>query len=275
MFDLACPFTPARPIWCAAHPQPTALSWVGDDGEGNPVLHTVLGTSIAAAAALPLPEPGEPVSTPSGRGWFVGWSQTDRADGWLSAWIAATSWSYVTQISRPAVEWDARACVLLKGPLLDAEDVMRLLAATLSAHRETVTRLLRDLAIADPGDPGQWSGDQSSARQLFPARRTIATDADPARTLLPALVPPQHDPGETAIDAAARDANDDRAARALAGVRAYAEQVYWADSGGCLPTILGDFMGDLRHACDALGLSWPQAQRSGAAHYGLELRGEP
>lgn len=275
MFDPACPFTAARSVWCPAHPRPTAVVRVGDDGEGGSVLHTVAGTAIPAARAVPLPEPGELVSTPSGRGWFLGWSEVDRADGWLSAWIAATSWSCLTQISRPAIEWDARQRVLLRGPRLAAEEVVRLLGVTLSAHRDTVTRLLRDLAIPDPCDPGRSAGSQSPASQLFPAHRVIAAETDPAQSFLRDLIAPQRDPGESSVEAAARNANDERAQRAMAGVRAYADESYYGELGECLPTVLGDFMGDLRHACDAAGLSWSQVQRSGAYHYGAELRGEP
>ncbi|MEU2006967.1 hypothetical protein ACH47B_37845 [Rhodococcus sp. NPDC019627] len=38
-------------------------------------------------------------------------------------------------------------------------------------------------------------------------------------------------------------------------------------------TVFGDFLGDLHHLADAMGVDWDEAQRRGAVHYTAELYG--
>ncbi|WP_280123341.1 MULTISPECIES: hypothetical protein [Rhodococcus] len=38
-------------------------------------------------------------------------------------------------------------------------------------------------------------------------------------------------------------------------------------------TVSGDFLGDLHHLADAMGVDWDEAQRRGAVHYTAELYG--
>ena len=107
----------------------------------------------------------------------------------------------------------------------------------------------------------------------YPARSVLPHPAsDPDETFLHELVEPRREDNEDQDAAVVRDENDDRAARALQGVTAYAQLTYFGAGEG-LTTVMGDLLGDLRHACDALGLNWENVTTHGRAHYDEELRG--
>lgn len=107
----------------------------------------------------------------------------------------------------------------------------------------------------------------------MPDERHLPRPMHPPRAGLSDLIAPTRDLNEAEDEAAIRDDNDDRADRALAGIRAYAAVTFYGDE--VLTTILGDFLGDLRHACDALGVDWQRVTDSGSGHYEAEIRGEP
>lgn len=271
MFDPAYPFTLDRDIWCADHPRPSKVAGLI---HGGTVLVTRDAAQVPLAQAVPLPILGDLVSTPSGRGWFLGWSETDRADGWLTAWIAPTSWSLATEISRPVERWDARRCVLVDGPAPAQHELLRLLADTLGGYTNARRLLLSGPAAGDATTVHVYD-DLGEPEGRMPARRRIPADAVLDGVFLSDLAAPTRDPGESEEVAAVRDDNDERADRALGAVRAYAAETYFGDPGESVRTILGDFLGDLRHACDALGLAWPDVEHAGAVHYRAELHGEP
>lgn len=270
MFDPAYPFTIDRDIWCVEHPRPSKIAALI---HGGVVLVTRDAAQTHVSQAVPLPVLGDLVSTPSGRGWFLGWSETDRADGWLTAWIAPTSWSLATEISRPVERWDARQCVLVEGPEPAPRELLRLLADTLGGYTNARRLLLSGSGAGDA--TAEHRDNLGEPERRMPARRLVPADADLDEVFLSDLAAPTRDPDETEEVAAVRDDNDERAHRALGGVRAYAAETYFGDSGESVRTVLGDFLGDLRHACDALGLAWPDVHRTGAGHYRAELHGEP
>ena len=104
---------------------------------------------------------------------------------------------------------------------------------------------------------------------LFPARCVLPDDMTADEAFLDDLVVPVSE--DQCAGAEIRDDNDERASRALEAVRCYATQCYAAES---IVTILGDFLGDLRHLCDAVGLTWQDVLESGAMHHDAEIRGE-
>ena len=65
--------------------------------------------------------------------------------------------------------------------------------------------------------------------------------------------------------------NESRATAGMAAIRLYASQAFHGPEEP--KTALGDLLGDLRHACDALGLDFDQMSERGAMHYEAELRG--
>ena len=143
MFDPSCPFAPGRTIWSASHPTPSQVigTIAAVDAAGD-ILVTRAAAFVPVEEAVPLPDIGELVSTPSGPAWFLSWSETNRADGWLTAWVAAPSWSHATQISRPAPSWDARRCVLTDTPEPAPFELVRLLGVTLRALKNAQNLLL-------------------------------------------------------------------------------------------------------------------------------------
>lgn len=68
--------------------------------------------------------------------------------------------------------------------------------------------------------------------------------------------------------------NSRRASGGVVAIRAYAEQTYsgWGEE---LDTIVGDMLGDLMHACDALGVDFGTALRRAEGDYSCELEGKP
>ncbi|WP_201453729.1 hypothetical protein [Rhodococcus sp. WAY2] len=65
--------------------------------------------------------------------------------------------------------------------------------------------------------------------------------------------------------------NGVRALRAGDGLISYA-RICTTDREEAL-TVFGDFLGDLHHLADAMGVDWDEAQRRGAVHYTAELYG--
>lgn len=155
MFDPANPFTPGRSIWCAEHPRPSKVAGAVDDT--GDVLLTRAAVFVPVEEAVPLPDVGEMVSTRWGGAWFLGWSETDRADGWMTAYVADPAWSHATQISRPAPNWDARRCILSDATAPVPVELLRLLGSALCARRNAERLLLAArpsvTAHDGPGEP--------------------------------------------------------------------------------------------------------------------------
>jgi hypothetical protein len=63
-----------------------------------------------------------------------------------------------------------------------------------------------------------------------------------------------------------------RAQWALRGLRSFALMTLVSDESPEL--VLGDFLANARHLCDALGLDYDKVDANGAMHYDAELRGE-
>lgn len=65
--------------------------------------------------------------------------------------------------------------------------------------------------------------------------------------------------------------NGVRALRAGDGLITYARTCNTAREEAM--TVFGDFLGDLHHLADVMGVDWDEAQRRGAVHYTAELYG--
>ena len=63
-----------------------------------------------------------------------------------------------------------------------------------------------------------------------------------------------------------------RAEWAIVGLRAFAERMRLLDETPRL--VIGDFLANLRHLCDALGIDFADVSASGEEHHYCEIRGE-
>lgn len=114
----------------------------------------------------------------------------------------------------------------------------------------------------------------------FPARLTPPLDPDTAgvRDFEPLVDAYPHDnfTSELAYDTADEviEANTGRAMRAGLGFAAYTRRTYHSDEE--IGVAFTDFLGDLMHLADALGIDFDTAvHRAAATYYGRELRNEP
>lgn len=109
--------------------------------------------------------------------------------------------------------------------------------------------------------------------------------AEPTDELYPATRLVSHDVSETKFSdldslgtagpLAYEDPAEDNATRAiwcLVGLRAFAQRTGITDEDPAL--VIGDFLGDLRHLCDALGVDFATVNDHGAEHHWYEVRGE-
>ncbi len=66
--------------------------------------------------------------------------------------------------------------------------------------------------------------------------------------------------------------NATRAEWALIGLRTFAERTRITDESPVL--VMGDFLANLRHLCDALGINFDHVNEAGEEHHYWEIRGE-